>query len=153
MNSRTVAIFLFGVMTLFSVVLLLRNSLFDNHGPSVLIGNQRVWVEVAKSSQEARVGLSGRSSLGKDWGMLFLFPQEGRYPFWMNGMKFNLDFVFIMGEEVVDLAENIPFPKEGEQPQIVVAQKGFDRVLEINAGMIQKWKIKLGDKISPSEGI
>lgn len=153
MNFRTVAIFGFGVMALFSVILFLMNSLFDNRGPSVLIGNQRVWIEVAKSDQETRAGLSGRSSLGKDWGMLFLFPQEGRFPFWMKGMKFNLDFVFMRGEEVVDLAENIPFPKEGEQPQRVVAQKGFDKVLEINAGMIQKWKIKLGDKISLPEGI
>ena len=62
-------------------------------------------------------------------------------------MKFNLDFVFINDQEVVDLKENIPFPQEGEEPQIIKAEAEFDKALEVNQGIIKEIDIEVGDEV------
>ncbi|MDP3888746.1 MAG: DUF192 domain-containing protein [bacterium] len=111
------------------------------------INNQTFLVELAKIDQERMQGLSGRKNLGENEGMLFLFPAPFRYSFWMKDMNFNLDFIFMNNNEVVDLAENIPFPKNGEQPEVVMAKKDFDKVLEVNTGVIAKANIKIGDMV------
>jgi len=79
--------------------------------------------------------------------MLFIFPQLGTYQFWMKGMNFNLDFVFIKDDKVVDLVQNVPYPQLGKSPQTIVAKKPFDKVLEVNAGTIKKLNIKTNDQI------
>lgn len=112
----------------------------------VVIKRQKIFVEVAKTEEERRRGLSGREFLGENQGMLFLFPQKGRYSFWMKEMKFNLDFVFLDGERIVDLAMNIPFPQKDQAPQFVRSEKDFDKVLELNAGMVQQLGVKIGDE-------
>jgi uncharacterized membrane protein (UPF0127 family) len=117
-------------------------------GPLAIINNQKIYLEIADQPEEARQGLSGRESLPENQGMLFVFSQPGNHSFWMKEMKFNLDFVFINGSQVIDLAENIPFPQSGESPQTVIANQPFDKVLEINQGMIQKLEIKIGDRVS-----
>ncbi len=123
----------------------------------IKINNQAIFVEVANTSETKAQGLSDRKSLNSGRGMLFIFDRPGNYTFWMNRMKFNLDFVFISSEKnergefingkVVDLVENVPFPKQGEEPQVVVSKDIFDKVLEVNQGMIKKLNIKIGDKI------
>jgi len=115
--------------------------------PYLVINNHQVLVEIADSPGEITQGLSGRESLAKDRGMLFLFPQPGNYPFWMKEMKFNLDFVFIKGQTVVDLVENVPFPQPGEPPQTVIAKEEFDKVLEVNQGLIKKMELEVGDQL------
>ena len=122
-------------------------SYFQGEEPYVVINNQKIYVEVADSPEKEKQGLSSRESLAENRGMLFVYPEPGNYSFWMKGMKFNLDFVFINDQKVADLKENIPFPKEGEEPQTIRAETEFDKVLEINQGMIKKIDIKVGDKV------
>lgn len=149
MNKRFIlGVVFLGIFLLLVFLFFLKpKSVSKNLPSSMIINKQTIFVELAWTGGERRQGLSGRESLAEDRGMLFIFSAPAVYPFWMNQMKFGLDFVFINGQEVVDLAENIPYPKEGEQPQSVIAKHGSDRVLEINAGMVQKWKIKIGDKV------
>lgn len=113
----------------------------------IKINNRAIFVEIADTDQKRALGLSGRNSLNQGQGMLFIFKKEGHYTFWMNKMKFDLDFVFVQGEKVVDLVEDVPFPKQGEEPRIVVSKDIFDKVLEINSGVIQSLNIKIGDKV------
>ena len=44
-------------------------------------------------------GLSGKSQLAQDQGMLFVFAQPGKYYFWMKGMNFSIDIIWI-GEDM-----------------------------------------------------
>jgi len=75
--------------------------------------------------------------------MLFLFDKSGRYAFWMKDMKFPLDFIWIAGDKVVDIDENIPPDYSGTlKPETPV-----DKVLEINAGVCEKYGIKKGDEV------
>lgn len=109
------------------------------------INNQTLKVELAQTEREITAGLGGREGLAENQGMLFVFAKPGNYQFWMKGMKFSLDAVFIKGEKVVHLVENIPYPKNGEQPRTFGAKEEFDKVLEMNSGMIRKIGIKVGD--------
>ena len=65
----------------------------------------------------------------------------------MLGMKFPLDFVWIDGKKVVDVTRNVPPPKGMEKPTIVKPSVPVDKILEINAGDIDKFGIKVGDTV------
>jgi uncharacterized membrane protein (UPF0127 family) len=124
-----------------------KDLLTESKKPFVSINNHKIFVEIADTPSKTSQGLSDREFLASNQGMLFIFPQPRTHPFWMKRMKFNLDFVFIKGDTVVDLVENIPYPQQGKSPQTVMAKKSFDRVLEVNAGTIKKLNIKTGDQI------
>src|SRR5476651_1827173 len=67
----------------------------------ITIDNHNFAVEVATTSAQQQQGLSGRASLPKNQGMLFIFQTANRYPFWMKDMKFNLDMIFINNNKIV----------------------------------------------------
>jgi hypothetical protein len=79
--------------------------------------------------------------------MLFVFDTEGYYSFWMKGMKFPLDFVWINNDKVVQIDKKVS-PPLGKSP-IITVNPNFkvDKVLEINAGEVEANNIKVGDKI------
>lgn len=115
--------------------------------PYVKINKQIIRLEIAQTPEQRAQGLSDRDSLAENQGMLFIFDRLGNYPFWMNRMKFNLDFVFFKDNEVIEIVANVPYPKNGEKPQRVLATKPFDKVLELNDGIAQKLGLKKGDKV------
>lgn len=72
---------------------------FDTAAVWVVRGadSSRLAVEVADSRRKQEVGLSGRSSLAPDAGMLFVFDVErsGEDGFWMVGTRMPLDIAFM----------------------------------------------------------
>lgn len=106
-------------------------------------------VEVANTQQSIKQGLSGREEIGSD-GLLFIFPLSNGKVFWMYDMKFNLDFVWIKGNKVVALNKNIskPHPDAREDEiELISVSENVDKVLELNAGDIEKYQIELGDVV------
>ncbi len=81
--------------------------------------------------------------------MLFIFNKPGKYYFWMKEMLFPLDFVWINGNHVVDLTENVNSPDTDQFIKLpsFTSRFPFDKVLEINAGMIRKSNIKINDLV------
>jgi len=120
--------------------------------PYLIINNQKILVEVADTPDKITQGLSDRPSLADNRGMLFILDKSDFHTFWMNKMQFSLDFVFIDNNQVVGLAENVPFPKLGEQPLTITAGAPFDKVLEINAGKIKEYGIKIGNNVFYTSG-
>lgn len=115
---------------------------------SITVGSAKVLVEIADNEPERSKGLSNRKFLEDDQGMLFLYNKPGRYSFWMKGMLFPLDFIFIKSGKIVNIATDIPNPKDkNEAPVILNNNQEFDWVLEVNAGFVQKNNIKIGDKV------
>jgi len=55
----------------------------------------QVTAEVARSAGDKANGLSGRQALGEDEGMLFVYDEPCKPGFWMPGMNFPLDMVFL----------------------------------------------------------
>ena len=114
------------------------------------INGNSIKVEVADTPGARKKGLGGRSSLGENEGMLFIFDNLDKHPFWMKGLSFPLDFVWIKGDKVVDTLSDIQPPKPGQPDSelpIYSSSTPTDKVLELNAGTIQKLNIKVGDDI------
>jgi uncharacterized membrane protein (UPF0127 family) len=82
--------------------------------------------------------------------MLFIFPKEDNYKFWMKGLSFPLDFVWIREGRVVDLVTEVPQPAPGQADNtlpIIESSEGIDRLLEVNAGFVRANGIKIGDEV------
>lgn len=117
---------------------------------TVVVNNAQIKVEIADTQKKRSKGLSGKTSLGQDEGMLFIFPQTGKYPFWMKGLTFPLDFIWIRGDKVVDVLENVPPPQSGQSESslpIYQSNQDVDKVLEVSAGTVKRLNIKAGDTI------
>ncbi len=105
-------------------------------------------VEVADNYISRAQGLSGHPKLKDNEGMLFVFERRGRPTFWMKGMKFGLDFIWVDGEAVVDITENVPAPRGARDLLNVYRPKAeADKVIEVNAGYVAKNKVKIGDTL------
>lgn len=98
-------------------------------------------VELADTPVKRQQGLSGRSSLPTQSGMLFIFPYPDKHAFWMKDMRFPLDFVWIRNGRVVEISPNISPPKTLVPSQLV------DEVLEISAGSANKYDITVGSNV------
>jgi len=109
-----------------------------------------VRVEIADSSHERTTGLSEHIFLHEDRGMLFVFDGPAQPSFWMKDMDFPIDIIWILGETVVGIEENVPvLPEgvaEGDMPRYQPASP-VDRVLEVNAGFASVHGLGLGETL------
>lgn len=122
---------------------------FFKKSPTVTIGDSKFEVSVADSQKEREVGLSETKSLPQDQGMIFLFEKPDYYSFWMKNMMFPIDIIYINKNEIVTIQSNVQPPSNSiENPIIYTPTKPSDKVLEINAGLSEKYKFKKGDKVN-----
>ena len=112
---------------------------------TITINGQHLRVEVASTPQQQQDGLSGRSSLVKDTGMLFVFPQASNVGFWMKDMKFSLDIIFAdAGGTIVSIAANL---SPDTYPAVYYPAAPAQYVLEVPAGYAASHSIATGQKI------
>jgi uncharacterized protein len=142
---RILLVLFFVVCGLWIVKSLLPRFVTRSH---VFIGTQDFAVEIARSPQELEKGLGDRKELGSD-GMLFLLPTRSIPSFWMKGMQFALDFIWIDEGKVVDITANVP-----PQPQIpdryltiYSPRVPVTSVLEVVSGEVKKRGIRIGDQV------
>jgi len=112
-------------------------------------------VEIASTSLEQTRGLSFRPSLGANDGMLFIFGAGSTQTFWMKDMNFPLDMIWISGATVVGVAQNVPAPAPGTQLwelPTYTSPSNTDKVLEVNAGTVAKYNIRVGDGVTIGAG-
>ncbi len=112
----------------------------------VLINNQIIKVEIARTKEEMIRGLAGREDLAENQGLLFIFPKLDYYQFWMKGMKFPLDIVWIGEEKIVDLTENA-LPAQGKNLPIFRPRLPSQYVLEVKSGSVRAYNWQIGDKV------
>jgi len=140
---KRIAILLGAAFLLFTFWYYQRNPLTTK----ITIGNHVLYVDVAATPVARERGLSGRTSLAQDYGMLFVFPAPAKHGFWMRGMNFALDFIWIRDKTVYELTRNVPAPLSGQSPNMLEPYYPIDMVLEVNAGSIDRFGIKQGDKV------
>ncbi len=116
---------------------------------TVSYGKKRFKVEVADSVRKRMKGLMGRAGLPRDGGMLFIFGAQGRYGFWMAGMKFSIDIIWLDKEgTVVHIARNAAPCTSMIGCKTVMPGKDAIYVLELGAGTAKKLGIKVGSRFS-----
>lgn len=111
----------------------------------VCFGSECFTVELALTPEQQAQGLMGRESLDPGSGMLFVFQEEGIYPFWMKNTLIPLDMIWMDSEgKVVYIGRNErpcgPLECPGINPGVPARY-----VLEINEGLAEKMGIEEGD--------
>ena len=138
------------VFLAFGVFLFLRASAMSLPVRRLAAGKTVFSVEVADTPMSRMKGLSGHQPLGAKEGMLFVFTKPSSGSFWMQGMLFPLDFVWINNGKVVGVTENArPMKETGFM--LYPPPQPVDRVLELNAGAVRRFRIKKGDVVSYKE--
>lgn len=102
-------------------------------------------VDIADTEFARMRGLSWRQSMGEDEGMLFIFPIPAKYTFWMKGMKFPLDFIWISNGSVAGVTTNVPIPTSTLDFSVYSPPSPVDQVLEVNVGTVERLGIRAGD--------
>lgn len=138
--------FKYTVIFLFLLFIIIAAAFFKRE-PYVLIGNQKIFVEIADSSEERYKGLSKRPFLKKNHGMLFIFREYEKHAFVMRDMRFSIDIIWISGNTVVDISRNLPLPENGKDLPLYFPKVKVNTVLEVPAGYAVKSKITIGDKV------
>ena len=118
---------------------------------TVTLGSVDFAAEVARTSAERAKGLSGRPGLRPGTGMLFVFDSGRASTFWMKGMLFPLDIVWIGVDcRIVDITLNSPPPApttaDSELPTYAsTAPAAY--TFEVAAGEVEGRGIKIGDEV------
>ena len=108
------------------------------------IGRAEFEVLIADEPEEQAVGLSNRDSINENTGMFFVFAQEVTPAFWMKGMRFDLDFIWINGDTVIDITENV---SHRDQEQLYRPLGPVTGVLEVLAGEARRKGVGIGDRV------
>ncbi len=118
----------------------------DNDHPHVIeLDGNTVRVAVADTPDARAQGLGGRAGLAADEGMLFVFPADGKYAFWMKDMRFSLDILWLSSEgRVVSLVERV---SPSTYPHDFVSDAPARYVLELPAGYVRAHAVRLGDTV------
>lgn len=120
-------------------------------GPAVTIGGVTFRAEVAHTPADRVQGLSDRDELAAGTGMLFVFESGVVSSFWMNGMRFALDFVWIGADcTVAGTTVNVPPPSSDSDtsPPIFNSPTQAAYTFEINAREVNEYGIEVGDSVS-----
>jgi len=76
--------------------------------------------------------------------MLFVFSESGKHSFWMKGMEFPLDILWLRDGKVVAIEGGVSRDsREIFSPDVV-----SDQVLELNAGMADGLGIGIGSELA-----
>jgi uncharacterized membrane protein (UPF0127 family) len=103
--------------------------------------------ELATTPAEWTRGLMFRAAMPDDAGMLFVFPGENYQSFWMKNTKIPLDMIFISSSgKIIDIKNDF-LPCEKDPCPSYTSAAPAQYVLEINAGLVQKEGIKIGDSV------
>jgi uncharacterized membrane protein (UPF0127 family) len=117
---------------------------------TVTINGVTVHVDIAQTEAERTKGLSGRRMLPDNEGMFFLFDTPEIYTFWMRGMYFSLDMIWIRDGKVVDIIERVPVPGQdvglSELPRYLPDEPA-DAILEVRSGFVKREDIEKGDRV------
>jgi uncharacterized membrane protein (UPF0127 family) len=102
------------------------------------------YVELAETPAEQQKGLMYRREMKADWGMLFIYPDEGTRSFWMENTFISLDMIFLDGKgRILNIIEEVEPLTRARR-----TSKGFARyVLELNAGRADQAGLEPGQRM------
>jgi uncharacterized membrane protein (UPF0127 family) len=101
--------------------------------------------ETASTNSQRTLGLSGRSSMSRDKGMLFDFGEPAEYCMWMKDMRFSLDMIWLNSDqEIVYMIEDVT-PET--YPKSFCGPKDAQYVVEVNSGVVKAGDLRVGQHL------
>jgi uncharacterized membrane protein (UPF0127 family) len=111
----------------------------------ITAGTNTINSELALTDNQRDTGLGGRSCIGPEQSMLFVFKKPDYYPFWMKDMKFPIDIIWINQNKTVNKVEADVSPST--YPRSFTNTQPSMYVLEIQAGLAQQLNITEGTSL------
>ncbi len=109
---------------------------FTEHGTAA-----EVRVEVADTPDSAEAGLMCRTAMEPDAGMLFMFADDTRTPFWMKNTLIPLSIAFIDATWHIVGLMDMPVERDPSNPlpaNLYAPQKPYRYALEVNQGFFAR---------------
>lgn len=133
---------------LFVVVLILAVFHFSKIKPKTLFYKDFGFnIEYAITPQQRVEGLMGRENLNKNEAMLFVFPKQGVYGFWMKNMLIPIDIIWMDKDlKITHIERNVP-PCITDPCVSYKPSSSSQYVLEIQAELSRELNMKIGDKL------
>jgi len=105
----------------------------------------KIDIQIADNDFDRELGLMFRKSMTEDQGMLFIFPADTIQNFWMRNTFIPLDMIYINSKnEIVTIRHATKTLSDQTYSSTAPAMY----VIEVNLDFTDKYKIKVGDKIS-----
>jgi uncharacterized membrane protein (UPF0127 family) len=156
MSIRLVLAYLVLAATVGAVVLVLAGDRSDPPGDgdnvAVRLGASTVRAEIAATEGSRARGFSGRERPTAGHGILFVYPDAGRRSFWMRGVAFPLDMVWIRGGRVTGVTRRAPPASDTANGPLYPSPGPVDRVLEVPGGWAIRHRIGPGDRVAVDPG-
>ncbi len=109
----------------------------------VYFKNTFVKAEVVNSKEKIEQGLAGRKEIADGRGMLFVMPKSGLQRFWMRGMQFGIDIIWVEGGRVVGCEKNIS-PRD---ERIFTSPSAAGLILEVPEGFCDHFNVQVNDQV------
>ncbi|HGY91348.1 MAG TPA: DUF192 domain-containing protein [Planctomycetes bacterium] len=125
-------------------------------GSKVVLAGMTVNVEIADNWETRGRGLSGRTRLGPNEGMIFLYPRADMRSFWMKGCLIGLDILFLDDDgRVLNIASLDPPEDEEIEDSIPSADSMAPSrmVLELRKGWCEEHGVKPGERVRLSKTV
>lgn len=103
---------------------------------------EKLDIEIADSDYEHQTGLMYRDGMEDSQAMLFIYDSERERNYYMKNTYFSLDIIFYAADSsLVSIQKNAIPRDENSLPSEGPAKY----VLEVNAGLSDKWSLEKGD--------
>lgn len=110
---------------------------------SLKVGSQSVHADVAHTEASRQIGLMFRQKMGRQDGMLFIFPDVAYHAMWMKNTLIPLSVAYMNARgEIVSIHE-----MQAHSEAVHQAAGPVRFALEMNAGWFRTNKINVGDTI------
>lgn len=110
----------------------------------ITVKGYRLVVELAVTPRSRACGLSRRTGLDKDHGMLFVYPGAGMRTYWMKDTWIPLSIAFLdEAGKIINMETMAP-----DQTEIKYrSRRPAVYVLEVNRGWFRRHQINVGDRV------
>ena len=105
-----------------------------------------MWKEMKKAGTAYVARATHEGETLSAW-MLFVFGGSRILRFWMKDMEFALDVLWIKDNKIIGISKNVLPPSEAGKTLTMQSPAHVDKALELNAGTIDRYDIKVGDTI------
>jgi len=114
----------------------------------VIINDQILIADLAVTPKERELGLSIKKNMSENEAMLFVFDDESAHTFWMKGMHFSIDILWIDSDKrVVSIEHSLPPCKSDGECATYTPSADSLYVLETTSGFANKYHIEVGSKV------
>lgn len=125
-----------------ALLLFYKTNVGEGWAPVAQFGGVSLKLEYATTEAKRQMGLGGRTYLAPDEGMLFAFPKDGRYGFWMKDTLIPLDIFWLDSQgRVVHIALEVA---TSTYPNVFYPPVPSRYVLETTAGFARAHDIATG---------